>query len=138
MNNQSLRNMENNVILIKRLQMADLEARGLKFTSDEMYYCDVPVFSIKSWNNIVVFREGNWVDFPFKELQQVFGKGLEVISVDYISAINTTVIVYQNQGPIPTFEKELITNGTGEDFKISICECTYLRPPFIPIWNYTL
>ncbi|MEE0978338.1 MAG: hypothetical protein UH625_02910 [Muribaculaceae bacterium] len=130
--------MEDKVTMLKRLNMLDLEANGLNFSSEKMSYCDVPVFRIKSWNNIVVFREGNWESFPYKELQEHFGKGAEVVSVSYIMAFNTTIIIFKDSGPVPHFEKEIITNGTGEDFSISICECEYLRPPFIPIWNYEI
>ncbi len=127
--------METKVTLIARLSKKALGAKGINFTSERMHYCDVPVFRVETWENIVVFREGNWKDFPYQELQRVIGKGCDVIYVDYIGALNTTVIVYKNLEPIATFEKEIVTNGTGEEYNFSICTCEYLRPPFIPIWN---
>jgi len=129
--------MDDKVTLLCRLSKPDLEAKGLFFLPEKLYYCDVPVLRIKSCENIVVFREGNWSNFPFKELQQSLGKGCEVVSVNYIDAFNTTIIVFKNS-PFDYYEKELITNGTGEEFSISICECEHLRPPFNPIWNFVM
>lgn len=131
--------METKVTFLDRLNKPALEARGLSFADERMHYCDVPVFRVETWDNIVVFREGNWKDFPYKELQSAIGKGCEVVYVDYIGALNTTVIVYKNfEAPYSIFEKEIVTNGTGEEFNISICTCEYLRPPFIPVWNFEI
>jgi len=121
--------------LIKRCSKPELDGMGLKFTPDQLFNCDVPVFKVLTWGHIVVLREGNWTEFPFKELQMKLGKGLDVASVNYIEPLHTTVIVFAAPDPIPQYEKILVTNGTGEDFGIDIWSCENLRPPFHKIFS---
>ena len=119
---------------INYLAKSDLQGLGLDFTDEQLMYCNVAVFKVLSHDDIVVFREGDWTGFPFKDLQERLGRGVHVVSVDFVKSVKTTIIAYGRDEFSPC-EKEVAVNVTGEEFALCMSECSYLRPPFKSIFE---